>query len=92
MFLWMIITIYDVFLRLLWCWIEGMVLICVFCFVENEWINRGYYKCSSVRGCPARKHVERALDDASMLVVTYEGEHNHSLSAADATNLILESS
>ncbi|RDY08216.1 putative WRKY transcription factor 15, partial [Mucuna pruriens] len=53
---------------------------------------RGYYKCSSVRGCPARKHVERALDDPAMLVVTYEGEHNHTLSAADATNLILESS
>ncbi|XP_027361130.1 probable WRKY transcription factor 15 isoform X2 [Abrus precatorius] len=53
---------------------------------------RGYYKCSSVRGCPARKHVERALDDPSMLVVTYEGDHNHTLSAAEATNLILESS
>ncbi|XP_047173677.1 probable WRKY transcription factor 15 isoform X1 [Vigna umbellata] len=54
---------------------------------------RGYYKCSSVRGCPARKHVERALDDPSMLVVTYEGEHNHTLSAVEATtNLILESS
>ncbi|PON67189.1 WRKY domain containing protein [Trema orientale] len=53
---------------------------------------RGYYKCSSVRGCPARKHVERALDDPSMLVVTYEGEHNHSLSVAEASNLILESS
>ncbi|OIW09696.1 hypothetical protein TanjilG_06502 [Lupinus angustifolius] len=53
---------------------------------------RGYYKCSSVRGCPARKHVERALDDSSMLIVTYEGEHNHTFSAADATNLILESS
>lgn len=53
---------------------------------------RGYYKCSSVRGCPARKHVERALDDPCMLVVTYEGEHNHTLSAPDATNLILESS
>ncbi|TKY70604.1 WRKY transcription factor 15 [Spatholobus suberectus] len=53
---------------------------------------RGYYKCSSVRGCPARKHVERALDDPSMLVVTYEGEHNHTLSAAEPTNLILESS
>ncbi|KAF7828691.1 putative WRKY transcription factor 15 isoform X2 [Senna tora] len=53
---------------------------------------RGYYKCSSVRGCPARKHVERALDDPSMLVVTYEGDHNHSLSATEATNLILESS
>ncbi|GMI86471.1 WRKY DNA-binding protein 7 [Hibiscus trionum] len=53
---------------------------------------RGYYKCSSVRGCPARKHVERALDDPSMLIVTYEGEHNHSLSVAETSNLILESS
>ncbi|CAH8382891.1 unnamed protein product [Eruca vesicaria subsp. sativa] len=40
---------------------------------------RGYYKCSSLRGCPARKHVERALDDAMMLIVTYEGDHNHAL-------------
>nr|QRX38918.1 transcription factor WRKY21 [Lilium regale] len=38
---------------------------------------RGYYKCSSVKGCPARKHVERARDDPNMLVVTYEGEHYH---------------
>ncbi|XP_057468308.1 probable WRKY transcription factor 17 [Actinidia eriantha] len=42
---------------------------------------RGYYKCSSVRGCPARKHVERATDDPAMLIVTYEGEHRHSQSA-----------
>ncbi|KAI5071475.1 hypothetical protein GOP47_0013726 [Adiantum capillus-veneris] len=38
---------------------------------------RGYYKCSSVRGCPARKHVERSLDEPTMLIVTYEGDHNH---------------
>lgn len=55
-------------------------------------MNRGYYKCSSVRGCPARKHVERALDDPTMLIVTYEGEHNHSLSVAETSSLILESS
>ncbi|GLU20065.1 hypothetical protein SLE2022_362800 [Rubroshorea leprosula] len=53
---------------------------------------RGYYKCSSVRGCPARKHVERAVDDPTMLVVTYEGEHNHSLNIAETAALILESS
>ncbi|EOA27305.1 hypothetical protein CARUB_v10023424mg [Capsella rubella] len=38
---------------------------------------RGYYKCSSMRGCPARKHVERCLEDPAMLIVTYEAEHNH---------------
>ncbi|XP_074582298.1 protein WRKY1-like [Curcuma longa] len=38
---------------------------------------RGYYKCSSMRGCPARKHIERCLEDPSMLIVTYKGEHNH---------------
>ncbi|RRT54422.1 hypothetical protein B296_00030529 [Ensete ventricosum] len=42
---------------------------------------RGYYKCSTLRGCPARKHVERAPDDPSMLIVTYEGEHRHSAAA-----------
>nr|QIN97345.1 WRKY8 transcription factor [Isatis tinctoria] len=42
---------------------------------------RGYYKCSTFRGCPARKHVERALDDPAMLIVTYEGEHHHNQSA-----------
>nr|QHD64712.1 WRKY transcription factor 7 protein [Oliveria decumbens] len=54
---------------------------------------RGYYKCSSVRGCPARKHVERAVDDPTMLIVTYEGEHNHSQSPNENTNTshILES-
>jgi hypothetical protein len=47
---------------------------------------RGYYKCSTVRGCPARKHVERALDDPTMLIVTYEGEHRHTINASQGNN------
>lgn len=47
---------------------------------------RGYYKCSTVRGCPARKHVERATDDPTMLIVTYEGEHRHTIQAAMQEN------
>ncbi|XP_062223355.1 WRKY transcription factor WRKY51-like [Phragmites australis] len=38
---------------------------------------RGYYKCSTVRGCPARKHVERDPGEPAMLIVTYEGDHHH---------------
>ncbi|KAK8512444.1 hypothetical protein V6N13_083007 [Hibiscus sabdariffa] len=58
---------------------------------------RGYYKCSSVRGCAARKHVERALDDPGMLIVTYEGDHNHrqnigELMSQRPATMILESS
>lgn len=55
---------------------------------------RGYYKCSSERGCPARKHVERALDDPAMLIVTYEDDHHHkqSILGATAAALVLESS
>jgi len=46
-----------------------------------------------VRGCPARKHVERAVDDSMMLIVTYEGEHKHSHPIDEAPGaLVLESS
>ncbi|RLN40131.1 hypothetical protein C2845_PM01G23470 [Panicum miliaceum] len=38
---------------------------------------RGYYRCSSKKDCPARKHVERCRSDAGMLIVTYENDHNH---------------
>ncbi|KAL5538362.1 hypothetical protein UlMin_044718 [Ulmus minor] len=45
--------------------------------IKGSPFPRGYYKCSSVKGCPARKHVERAKDDPAMLIVTYEWEHRH---------------
>ncbi|CAK9148094.1 unnamed protein product [Ilex paraguariensis] len=38
---------------------------------------RGYYRCSSSKGCPARKQVERSRLDPTMFVVTYSCEHNH---------------
>ncbi|XP_012445052.1 probable WRKY transcription factor 65 isoform X1 [Gossypium raimondii] len=38
---------------------------------------RGYYRCSSSKGCPARKQVERSHVDPKMLVITYSCEHNH---------------
>lgn len=49
---------------------------------------RGYYKCSSFKGCPARKHVERAQDDPNMLVVTYEGEHRHAQTVVTGAGFI----
>lgn len=42
-----------------------------------DFFCRGYYRCSAVKGCPARKKVERARDDPAMLVVTYDGDHRH---------------
>lgn len=38
---------------------------------------RGYYRCSSSKGCSARKQVERSHSDPNMLVITYASEHNH---------------
>ncbi|KAL3617012.1 WRKY transcription factor [Castilleja foliolosa] len=38
---------------------------------------RGYYRCSSSKGCPARKQVERSKLDSKMLMVTYYCDHNH---------------
>ncbi|WOL02163.1 WRKY transcription factor 22-like isoform X2 [Canna indica] len=38
---------------------------------------RGYYRCSSSKGCPARKQVERSRTDPGTFIVTYTSEHNH---------------
>ncbi|KAG9149923.1 hypothetical protein Leryth_010002 [Lithospermum erythrorhizon] len=43
---------------------------------------RGYYRCSSKKGCPARKQVERCRKDPSMLQITYSHDHTHPLPTA----------
>uniref|UniRef100_A0A804P2F8 WRKY domain-containing protein n=1 Tax=Zea mays TaxID=4577 RepID=A0A804P2F8_MAIZE len=38
---------------------------------------RGYYRCSSSKGCAARKQVERSRADPNTFILTFTGEHNH---------------
>ncbi|KAH7848456.1 hypothetical protein Vadar_002944 [Vaccinium darrowii] len=45
--------------------------------IKGSPFPRGYYKCSTSKGCLARKQVERNRSDPVMFIVTYTGEHNH---------------
>ncbi|KAJ6290928.1 hypothetical protein OIU78_026631 [Salix suchowensis] len=38
---------------------------------------RNYYRCSSSKGCAARKQVERSNTDPNMFIVSYTGDHTH---------------
>ncbi|XP_061337344.1 probable WRKY transcription factor 27 [Gastrolobium bilobum] len=38
---------------------------------------RNYYRCSSCKGCAARKQVERSTTEPNMFMVTYTGDHKH---------------
>ncbi|KAL7129736.1 hypothetical protein ABFS83_13G088500 [Erythranthe nasuta] len=46
--------------------------------VKNSSFPRSYYRCTTQK-CGVKKHVERSFQDPSIVITTYEGQHNHHL-------------
>ncbi|XP_047334846.1 WRKY transcription factor 22-like [Impatiens glandulifera] len=56
----------------MWCWRKyGQKPI------KGSPYPRGYYRCSTLKHCMARKHVERNKSNPNTFILTYTGEHCH---------------
>lgn len=47
--------------------------------IKSSPYPRNYYKCSSSKGCLARKQVEQSDLDPNIFIVTFTGDHTHSI-------------
>ncbi|TVU35217.1 hypothetical protein EJB05_17095, partial [Eragrostis curvula] len=54
--------------------------------IKGSPFPRAYYRCSSSKGCPARKQVERSRVDPDKVIVTYSFEHNHNAAVPRVQN------
>ncbi|XVF58512.1 hypothetical protein PTKIN_Ptkin07bG0071900 [Pterospermum kingtungense] len=48
--------------------------------VKNSPYPRSYYRCTTQK-CGVKKRVERSYQDPSVVITTYEGQHNHHIPA-----------
>lgn len=56
-------------------------------FLWSSTACRGYYKCSTSKGCSAKKQVERCRTGAAVLIITYTSSHNHPCPTVQNINL-----
>lgn len=54
--------------------------------VKNSPYPRSYYRCTTQK-CPVKKRVERSFQDPSIVITTYEGQHNHHVPATLRGNM-----
>ncbi|KAF5745942.1 WRKY1 [Tripterygium wilfordii] len=55
--------------------------------VKNSSFPRSYYRCTTA-SCNVKKRVERAFNDPTIVVTTYEGQHTHPSPVMSRPNLV----